>query len=327
MSLFPPLEPYHRDFLDVGDGHRLYVEQSGNPDGLPVVALHGGPGGGSSPLLRRLFDPTRFRIVVYDQRGAGRSQPYAGTEHNTLPHLVDDLERLREHLNVPRWELVLGGSWGVTLALAYTLAYPASVAGLVLRGVFLCRQQDIDWLYTAEGAGRFYPDHWQRLIEALPEGDGDLMHRYHHALNGADGDPDGERLAREWTLWEARLSSLTPPPELNVDHNARAMARLETHYFVNGGFLDRPILPRADQIRCPVEIVHGRYDMVCPPEQAWLLHQALPDSRLHWVAAAGHSSAEPAISQALVRSVKALTARAARAAEDNRSGRYTQGSS
>ncbi|GAA5126552.1 prolyl aminopeptidase [Alloalcanivorax gelatiniphagus] len=323
MSLFPPLEPYHREFLDVGNGHRLYVEESGNPDGVPVVALHGGPGGGSSPLLRRLFDPHRFRIVVYDQRGAGRSEPYAGTDHNTLPDLVDDIERIREHLKVPRWEVVLGGSWGVTLALAYALAYPAAVAGLVLRGVFLCRRQDIDWLYTEGGAGRFYPDHWHRLLSALPDGEGDLLTRYHRALDG----PDGEQLAREWTLWEARLSSLTPPPELNVDHNAGAMAKLETHYFVNDGFLDEPILPRAHRIQCPVEIVHGRYDMVCPPEQAWLLHRALPDSRLHWVAAAGHSSAEPGISQALVRAVKALTARAARAAEGNRSGRYTQGSS
>ncbi len=307
----------------MGHGHRLYVEQSGNPDGPPVVALHGGPGGGSSPLLRRLFDPHRFRIVVYDQRGAGRSQPYAGTEHNTLPDLVADLERIRAHLDVPRWEVVLGGSWGVTLALAYALAHPEAVAGLVLRGVFLCRQQDIDWLYTEHGAARFYPDHWQRLLDALQDDhNGDLLHRYHRALEG----PDGERLAREWTLWEARLSSLTPPAELNVDHNALAMARLETHYFVNGGFLDRPLLPRLGELQCPVEIVHGRYDMVCPPEQAWLLHQALPNSRLHWVAASGHSTMEPAITQALVRSVKALSRPRAGAASGSGSGRYTPGS-
>ncbi|HCO65771.1 MAG TPA: prolyl aminopeptidase, partial [Alcanivorax sp.] len=157
MSLFPPIEPYHRQYLDVGDDHLLYVEQSGNPDGEPVVALHGGPGGGSSPLLRRLFDPQRYRIVVFDQRGAGRSRPYASTEHNTLPDLVADLERIREHLMIPRWRVVLGGSWGVTLALAYALDFPSRVASLVLRGVFLCRQQDIDWLYTDRGAARFYP--------------------------------------------------------------------------------------------------------------------------------------------------------------------------
>jgi proline iminopeptidase len=302
MSLFPPIEPYHRQYLDVGDDHLLYVEQSGNPDGEPVVALHGGPGGGSSPLLRRLFDPQRYRIVVFDQRGAGRSRPYASTEHNTLPDLVADLERIREHLMIPRWRVVLGGSWGVTLALAYALDFPSRVASLVLRGVFLCRQQDIDWLYTDRGAARFYPDLWARLLEALPPGEGDLVTRYHRALPG----PDGERLAREWTLWEARLSSLDPPPEINVDHNARAMAQLETHYFVNGGFLERPILPRAGVLTCPVEIVHGRYDMVCPPEQAWLLHQALPDSRLNWVPAAGHSSAEPAIAEALVAAVRRL---------------------
>ncbi len=302
MSLFPPIEPYHRQYLDVGDDHLLYVEQSGNPDGEPVVALHGGPGGGSSPLLRRLFDPRRYRIVVFDQRGAGRSRPYASTEHNTLPHLVADLERLREHLMIPRWQVVLGGSWGVTLALAYALDFPARVAALVLRGVFLCRREDIDWLYTDRGAARFYPDLWQRLLDALPPGEGDLVTRYHRALRG----PDGERLAREWTLWEARLSSLNPPRDLNVDHNALAMARLETHYFVNGGFLERPILPRAGALTCPVEIVHGRYDMVCPPEQAWLLHRALPDSHLDWVPAAGHSSAEPAIAEALVAAVKRL---------------------
>jgi len=253
-------------------------------------------------LLRRLFDPRRYRIVVFDQRGAGRSRPYASTEHNTLPDLVADLERIREHLMIPRWQVVLGGSWGVTLALAYALDFPSRVASLVLRGVFLCRQEDIDWLYTDRGAARFYPDLWARLLEALPPGEGDLVTRYHRALPG----PDGERLAREWTLWEARLSSLNPPPEINVDHNARAMAQLETHYFVNGGFLARPILPRVGALNCPVEIVHGRYDMVCPPEQAWLLHQALPDSRLTWVPAAGHSSAEPAIAEALVTAVRRL---------------------
>jgi len=305
MSLFPPIEPYHRQYLDVGDDHLLYVEQSGNPDGEPVVALHGGPGGGSSPLLRRLFDPRRYRIVVFDQRGAGRSRPYASIEHNTLPDLVADLERIREHLMIPRWQMVLGGSWGVTLALAYALDFPSRVAALVLRGVFLCRQEDIDWLYTDRGAARFYPDLWARLLDALPAGEGDLVSRYHRALPG----PDGDRLAREWTLWEARLSSLKPPPEINVDHNARAMAQLETHYFVNGGFLARPILPRVGALTCPVEIVHGRYDMVCPPEQAWLLHQALPDSRLTWVPAAGHSSAEPAIAEALVTAVKRLDRR------------------
>ncbi|WP_101674807.1 prolyl aminopeptidase [Alloalcanivorax mobilis] len=304
MPLFPPIEPYHREHLNVGDGHSLYVEQSGNPRGEPVVALHGGPGGGSSPLLRRLFDPQRYRIVVFDQRGAGRSKPYATTHANTLPHLVADIERIREHLRVPRWALVLGGSWGVTLALSYALAYPAAVGALVLRGVFLCRQQDQDWLYTEHGAARFRPDGWQRLLDALPEGEGTLLQRYQRALDGAG--PDSERLAREWTFWEASLSTLVPPPHINVDHNAGAMASLEIHYFLNGGFLDRPLLPRCPAIECPVEIVHGRYDMVCPPEQAWLLHQALPHSRLNWVDAAGHSSAEPAISDALVQAVQRL---------------------
>lgn len=302
MALFPPIDPYHREHLEVGDGHSLYVEQSGNPDGEPVLTLHGGPGGGSSPLLRRFFDPQRYRIVVFDQRGAGRSRPYAATDHNTLAHLVADIERIREHLGVRRWSMVLGGSWGVTLALSYALAHPRPVGALVLRGVFLCRQQDQDWLYTEHGAARFYPDAWQRLMDALPPGEGSVLERYHAALSG----PDGERLAREWTLWEARLSSLVPPEQINVEHNARAMAHLESHYFMHRGFVEAPILPRCGAIQCPVEIVHGRYDLVCPPEQAWLLHQALPDSRLNWVPAAGHTGAEPAVAQALVEAVERL---------------------
>lgn len=307
MALFPPIEPFHREHLDVGDGHQLYLEQSGNPSGEPVLALHGGPGGGSSPLLRRFFDPQRYRIVVFDQRGAGRSRPYAETAHNTLAHLVADIERIREHLNIERWSMVLGGSWGVTLALSYTLDFPQRVGGLVLRGVFLCRQQDQDWLYTETGAARYYPDAWQRLLEVLPAGEGSMLERYHRALDG----PDGETLAREWTLWEARLSSLVPPEHISVEHNARAMARLESHYFMNRGFLEKPLLPRCPTIRCPVEIVHGRYDLVCPPEQAWLLHKALPDSHLTWVPAAGHAGAEPAVAEALVEAVARLGDRSA----------------
>lgn len=315
MALFPSLEPFHREHLDVGDGHSLYLEQSGNPDGEPVLALHGGPGGGSSPLLRRFFDPQRYRIVVFDQRGAGRSRPYAATEHNTLADLVSDIERIREHLGVCHWAIVLGGSWGVTLALSYALAHPGLAGALVLRGVFLCRQQDQDWLYTEQGAARFYPDAWQRFVQALPPGDGAVLKRYHTALAG----PDGERLAREWTLWEARLSSLVPPEHINVEHNARAMAQLESHYFMHGGFVEQPILPRCAAITCPVEIVHGRYDLVCPPEQAWLLHETLPDSRLTWVPAAGHTSSDPAVAQALVDAVRRLEGRASKGRRSPRS--------
>lgn len=302
MALFPFIEPFHREHLDVGEGHELYLEQSGNPAGEPVLALHGGPGGGSSPLLRRYFDPQRYRIVVFDQRGAGLSRPYASTEHNTLAHLVADIERIRAHLGVRRWAMVLGGSWGVTLALSYALAHPDPVGALVLRGVFLCRQQDQDWLYTREGAARFCPDGWQCFVNALPPGEGTVLERYQAALSG----PEGERLAQEWTKWEARLSSLEPPRNLDVTHNARAMAELESHYFLHGGFLETPLLSRCADIRCPVEIVHGRYDLVCPPEQAWLLHQVLPNSHLHWVPAAGHSGAEPPVAAALVAAVARL---------------------
>ncbi|ARB44495.1 prolyl aminopeptidase [Alloalcanivorax xenomutans] len=307
MALYPPLEPFHQEYLPVGDGHELYLEQCGNPDGVPVMVLHGGPGGGSSPLLRRLFDPRLYRIVIHDQRGAGKSRPHAGTSQNTLAHLVDDIERIRQHLGVSRWRVVMGGSWGSTLALSYALEHGERVASLVLRGVFLCRRQDMDWLYTEHGAARYRPEQWQRLVGALPPGEGTVLARYHAALAACeDQNEEGMRLAREWTRWETHLSALIPPTGVDVDDHAWPMARLETHYFMHEGFLPEPLLPRCARLCCPVEIVHGSYDLVCPPEQAWLLHQTLPDSRLRWVPGAGHATSEAGIGEALIAAVHRL---------------------
>lgn len=295
---------YRQSLVSVGQGHQLYVEESGNPDGVPVVVLHGGPGGGCSPFMRRFFDPRRFRIILFDQRGSGQSRPFASIQDNTTAHLVADLECLRETLGVDRWR-VFGGSWGVTLALAYLAAHPQRVAGMVLRGVFLCRQQDRDWLYTAEGAARLFPEAWQVLQERAPAGEGNMLQRYHQGLLG-------ERAryhARSWCNWESTLAltSVLPPGEAGDDELCMAMQ--ETHYFLHDGFLSAPLLEACAGLTLPVEIVHGTRDFVCPADQALALHQVLPNSRLHWVEKGGHSSSDPAIANALVEAVKRLEER------------------
>ena len=302
--LFPLPDSYRQSLVSVGQGHQLYVEESGNPDGVPVVVLHGGPGGGCSPFMRRFFDPRRFRIILFDQRGSGQSRPFASIRDNTTAHLIADLESLREALGVQQWR-VFGGSWGVTLALAYLAAHPQRVVGMVLRGVFLCRQQDRDWLYTSGGAARLFPEAWQVLQQQAPPGEGNLLQRYHQGLQG-----DRARYhARSWCNWESTLAltSVLPPGDASDDELCMAMQ--ETHYFLNDGFLATPLLAACAGMTLPVEIVHGSRDFVCPADQALALHQVLPGSRLHWVEGGSHSSSDPAIANALVAAVKRLEKR------------------
>jgi proline iminopeptidase len=309
--LYPAVEPFDVGRLDVGDGHTLYYEQCGHPRGRPALFVHGGPGGGGDTNARRFFDPARYRIVVFDQRGAGRSTPPAAIENNTTRHLVEDIERLRARLEIERW-LVFGGSWGSTLALAYAQAHPRAVTALVLRGIFLLRRREIDWFYQ-DGAGRLFPEEWERYLAPIPETERhDLLAAYHRRLTGEDRET---RLAaaRAWSGWEGATSSLLPDParvqQFASEDFALALARIEAHYFVNGGFFEREneLLDGVERIRhIPAVIVHGRYDVVCPVENAWELHQAWPEARLRIVADAGHSAYEPGITDELVRATDEL---------------------
>ena len=313
MPLYPEIVPYNQFHLPVGQGHSLHVEESGNPHGFPVVVLHGGPGGGCSGHLRRFFDPAFWRIVLFDQRGAGRSTPAAATDNNTTDHLVADIEAIRMHLGISRW-LVFGGSWGATLGLRYAQGYPARVAGAVLRGIFLCRDQDLGWLYAPGGAARLRPEAWQAFIGRLSATEQlNPLQAYHARLHRPD---NGSQLddARAWAAWEAACATLLP--SASVEHafaeRALALARIETHYFINGGFLAQPLLRGMSRMaEVPGIIVHGRYDMVCPVDQAVALHKEWPASELSVVSSAGHSLAEPGIESAVLRAVTAMQGRLA----------------
>ncbi|MEM6825933.1 MAG: prolyl aminopeptidase [Pseudomonadota bacterium] len=310
--LYPPLDPYDQRMLGVGDGHRIYVEQCGNPDGVPVVVLHGGPGGGCSPAMRRYFDPTHYRIVLFDQRGCGRSRPHASVEANTTWHLVADIEAIRETLGIETW-IVFGGSWGATLALIYAETHPQRALHLVLRGVFLMTQAELDWFYGG-GAGQFWPDVWANFERLIPEDErSDLIAAYHRRLFSGDLALE-TRFARAWAGWENTLASIAndgPGAESPAEY-ARAFARLENHYFTHGGFLDEDgyILTHADRLETvPGTIVQGRYDMICPPVSAHRLHRAWPRSELLIVPRAGHALSEPGISSRLVRTMDSLRQR------------------
>lgn len=296
-KLYPPLEPDRTGQLDVGDGHELYWEESGNPEGKPVVFLHGGPGGGCTPRMRQFFDPARYRILLFDQRGAGKSRPHASLEANTTWDLVADIEKLRTHLGIERWQ-VFGGSWGSTLALAYAETHPERVTELVLRGIFMLRPKELEWFYQ-RGVSELFPDRWQDFVEPIPESERhDLMSAYHRRLTG---DDPGVRLraAKAWSVWEGSTSTLLPSAEVRrtfeEDEMALAMARIEAHYFVNGGFMEEGQLLRdIDRIRhIPGVIVQGRYDVVCPPVSAWELSAAWPEAELRIVPDAGHAAFEP----------------------------------
>jgi len=302
-DLFPPIEAFADGMLPREAPHSLYWEQSGNPDGQPVLFLHGGPGAGASAAHRRFFDPAHYRIVIFDQRGAGRSTPLGELSANTTPHLIADAEALREYLGIGRW-LVFGGSWGSTLALAYAEAHPERVTGLILRGIFLCRREEIDWFLY--GMRWVFPETWQRFADGVPEDEwGDLLRAYHRRL--IDPDPAVHMpAARSWSTFEGACSTLLPSPETVADFGrdtmALGLARIEAHYFVNDIFLDQGALLRGvDRIRrIPGVIVQGRYDMVCPIRTAEDLRRAWPEAEYVIVPDAGHSAMEPGIRRALV---------------------------
>ena len=315
-SLYPAIRPYQRARLQVSALHEVYYEQSGNPDGKAAVFLHGGPGGATDPGMRRFFDPRRYRIVLFDQRGCGASRPHAELRENTTWDLVADIESLRRHLGIERW-LVFGGSWGSTLALAYAQKYPERVTELVLRGIFLLRRSELEWFYQDPlGAGSIYPDLWEQYVAPIPADErSDMMQAYYRRLTSPHA---GTRAAaaRAWATWEGATSYLRTNPRYVAKFDdpdyAAAFARIEAHYFVNGGFLetDDQLLRDAGRIRhIPGVIVQGRYDLVCPMRSAWDLHRAWPEATLHVVPDAGHSAFEPGISRQLV----AATDRFARA--------------
>lgn len=310
LKLFPEIEPYVRHSIKVEKPHVLAVEECGNPHGIPVLFLHGGPGAGCEPYHRQFFDPDLYRIILFDQRGCGHSAPHAELEGNTTQALVADIEVIRQHLKVDKW-LVFGGSWGSTLALVYAEMHPQNVMGLVLRGIFMCRPKEIEWFYQ-QGASKLFPDYWQDYLAPIAEDQRhDMLHAYYKSLTG-DDELTRMSAAKAWSEWEGRTATLMPHKEV-LEHFtnpfiALSLARIECHYFVNNIFLeDDYILNNIDKIRdIPCIIVQGRYDAVCPMESAWELHQAWPESTLNIVADAGHAAAETGIIDALVRATSKM---------------------
>jgi proline iminopeptidase len=309
-SFYPEIEPYDHGMLDVGDGHHVYWELCGNPNGKPVVFLHGGPGGGCTPTQRRLFDPDKYRILLFDQRGCGRSTPYASLEANTTWHLVADIERLREMIGVDKW-MVFGGSWGSTLALAYAQTHPERVTELVLRGIFTLRRSELLWYYQ-EGASWIFPDKWEGFLAPIPEEErGDLMAAYRRRL--IDPDPAVQaRAARAWSLWEGETITLLHnqgySDQFGDEHYAIAFARIENHYFVNEGWFEEGQLIRnAHRLKnIPGVIIQGRYDIATPPKSAWELHKAWPEAQFIMVPDAGHAVSEPGITHHLIEATDAF---------------------
>ena len=301
--LYPQIEPFRRFNLPVGDGHTLYVEACGAPEGKPAVVLHGGPGAGCSPFMRRFFDPKRYMVVLFDQRGAGKSTPHAGLDENTTWDLVGDLERIREHLGIDTWQL-FGGSWGSTLALLYAQAHPERVSEMVLRGVFTMTQAELDWFYGG-GAARFFPEAWADLLAPIPENErSDLIGAYHRRLTSENED-EQLRYARPWVRWETSTAVLRPPrgsPPVGAAY-AKAFARIEAHYFKHKGWLRQDDQIQAEMSKIahiPGVIVQGRYDVICPPETALRISEAWPESELVVVDDAGHALSEPGITSALI---------------------------
>lgn len=312
LDLYPAIEPFATGRLKVSDVHEIYYEVSGNPRGKPAVVCHGGPGGGTTPSMRRYFNPEKYRIVLFDQRGCGKSTPNAELEGNTTWDLVADMEKLRRHLDIGKWQ-VFGGSWGSTLALAYAETHPDKVTELVLRGIFTIRRAEIRWFYQ-EGASWLFADAWEQYLEAIPPAErGDLVGAYHRRLTGAD-EAEKLKAAKAWSAWEGGTVSLVPSQEridsFSSDAFAIAFARIECHYFVNRGFFDRDdqLIANAGRIRhIPGVIVQGRYDVCTPMKTAFDLHKAWPEAEFVLVGDAGHAASEPGIIDALVRATDAFS--------------------
>lgn len=304
-EFYPEIGAYKEEHLKVSDLHSLYVEQSGNPEGKPIVFVHGGPGGGTDAGMRRFFDPKVWRIILFDQRGCGKSTPFSELKDNTTWDLVSDMEKIREHLKIDKWT-VFGGSWGSTLALSYAISHADKVKGLILRGIFLLRKKEIDWFYQ-EGASFIYPDAWAKYLEPIPENERhDLVSAFYKRLTSSDKKTRTDA-SKAWSIWEGSTSKLFTDPSFIErfagDEFADAFARIECHYFVNKGFFkeDGWILNNVDKIRhIPTWIVQGRYDVVCPAVSAYELNQAFPESKLFIIPDAGHSASEPGIRSQLI---------------------------
>ena len=300
MELFPNIEPFNTFHLPVSDLHTIYIEESGNKNGKPVIFLHGGPGGGVDPKYRRYFNPDKWRIIMFDQRGCGKSTPFAELKENTTWDLVDDIEKIRNHLSIDNW-VVFGGSWGSTLSLAYSQTYPNSCKGLILRGIFLVRKKEIDWFYQ-EGANNIFPDRWESFLAPIPvEKRDNLMQAYYEILTGDDHSKKIEA-AIAWSTWEGSTVRLMQDENFISDFSdekfAEAFARIECHYFMNNCWFNsnNHLIENVDKIRhIPGVIIHGRYDIICPVVQAWDLHQAWPEADLHIIPDAGHSIFEEGI--------------------------------
>lgn len=313
LMLYPEVKPYNKLRLKVGELHEIYIEECGNPHGIPVLVVHGGPGAGCDAAMRRFFDTTHYRIVLFDQRGSGRSLPHAELKENTTQDLISDMEVIRQQLNIDRW-ILFGGSWGSTLSLAYAQTHADRVLGLILRGIFLCREQDLNWFYQ-DGASHIFPDYWEDYQRLIPEHErGDYIAAYYKRLTGPD-DVLRMAAAKAWSVWEARCATLRPNHDVvehfTDPHVATSLARIEAHYFVNKVFLDEnQLLHDAKKLKdIPGTIVHGRYDMVCPLDNAVDLHRAWPESHLEIVRDAGHSALEPGIIDALVRATRDMANR------------------
>jgi len=315
-NLYPEIEPFDSGMLKVSDIHTIYYERVGNPDGIPVVFLHGGPGGGLIPMYRQFFDPAAYQVVLFDQRGSGRSTPHAELRENTTWDLIDDIEKLREKFGIDKW-FVFGGSWGSTLSLAYSISHPSRCLGLVLRGIFLTRRRELNWFYQY-GASEIFADFWERFRDEIPEDEhGDFMSAYYKRLTSDDEDT---RLsaARAWSVWEGATSKLYPDKDLmdhwEGAHEALSLARIECHYFMNKSFFpsENYLVENVDKIRhIPTVIVQGRYDIVCPMASAWELHNAFPEAEFVLVPNAGHSVSEAGITSALVEAMDRFKTRAA----------------